>query len=253
MLSKAATLVVVALGMVLTPLAGTAQVQQEDTTPPVITARDIEVQTNSDEGSFVFYTNTITARDDSGQPPTVTCDPVSGAYFLRGITTVSCIAADAAGNEASTSFRVFVANPALGDIDVSLRAISLSTEPARAGQIVNYYVDVYNSGPIPLHDGTLTISVPLELELLFIPEACTAVTATLSCAIDLLNPKRIASFTMEGRVDREALGPLELDATVTLPAAFNDLLPENNTLRSVVGVQPAPAPGTEMFLPLIRR
>jgi len=253
MLSKASTICAALLCLCVAPMAGAAPTLQQDTTPPTITARDIEVQTNSAEGAFVVFDNNISASDDSGQAPSVICDPASGSYFVRGSTTVNCTASDEAGNEASASFQVFVANPALGDTDVSIRDIKLSAEPALAGQIVNYYVDIYNAGPSQLRDASVAISVPVELELLAIPENCTAASVTLNCTVESLVAKRIASFTIEGRVNRDTIGPLQLGATVSLPASLNDLLPENNQLSRVVGVQPAPAPGTEIYLPLIRR
>src|SRR5207237_6098756 len=46
----------------------------------------------------------VTATDNSGVTPTVTCDRASGSAFVWGTTTVTCSATDAAGHPAARSF-----------------------------------------------------------------------------------------------------------------------------------------------------
>ena len=53
----------------------------------------------------------VIAQDNSGLEPTIVCDAgglQSGDEFPIGVTTVTCTATDAAGNEASCSFTITV-------------------------------------------------------------------------------------------------------------------------------------------------
>jgi hypothetical protein len=63
------------------------------------------VATTSGTDAVVNYT--VTATDDSGSPPTVSCTPPSGSTFPVGQTTVNCTASDGT-NTASASFTVTV-------------------------------------------------------------------------------------------------------------------------------------------------
>ena len=57
-------------------------------------------------GALVTYV--VTATDDIDPNPTVTCSPASGTTIPLGIATVTCEAADAAGNVATGAFDVTV-------------------------------------------------------------------------------------------------------------------------------------------------
>jgi len=72
-----------------------------DSTPPVITASDVEVTVAAAPAPVSF---TPTAVDIVDGDVAVTCDPASGSMFDAGVTEVSCTATDAAGNtsEAAT-------------------------------------------------------------------------------------------------------------------------------------------------------
>jgi hypothetical protein len=50
----------------------------------------------------------VAASDNQDASVAVTCTPPSGSLFPPGVTLVTCEATDAAGNVASTSFRVIV-------------------------------------------------------------------------------------------------------------------------------------------------
>jgi hypothetical protein len=74
-----------------------------DTTPPTLTVpASFTVETNG-----ASATVTYTATSSEGAP---SCSPASGASFPLGTTTVTCTATDAAGNSASASFQVTVAD-----------------------------------------------------------------------------------------------------------------------------------------------
>jgi hypothetical protein len=78
-----------------------------DTTAPVLTLpASFAVDATNPQGATVNYT--VTATDNSGVTPTVSCIPKSGLTFSIGATTVSCTATDAANNSSTGSFTVTV-------------------------------------------------------------------------------------------------------------------------------------------------
>lgn len=58
-------------------------------------------------GAAVTYA-TPTATDNSGLPPSISCDQASGSLFPLGATTVTCTATDGAGNAATATFTITV-------------------------------------------------------------------------------------------------------------------------------------------------
>jgi hypothetical protein len=87
----------------------TVTVTFNDTTPPTFTPDpppNISQQTSDPGGAVVTYS--VSAGDDSGTPPTVSCAPSSGSTFAVGTTTVNCTAEDTAHNTATASFTVTV-------------------------------------------------------------------------------------------------------------------------------------------------
>jgi hypothetical protein len=83
----------------------------DDTTAPVIAnvPPDIAAEATSPSGAIVVYA-APTAFDDRNGAVAVTCAPASGTVFPLGVTSVTCTAADAAGNMASAAFSVTVAD-----------------------------------------------------------------------------------------------------------------------------------------------
>lgn len=79
-----------------------------DTTPPVLPLlQDITVEATSPAGAVAAWTG-LTATDDSGVAPTITCSHGSGGLFPLGTTTVTCTATDGSGNSTTGSFHVNV-------------------------------------------------------------------------------------------------------------------------------------------------
>jgi hypothetical protein len=80
-----------------------------DTEPPTITCPDdMMVGINpSQSGTIVAYPNP-TVSDNCPEGLTWLCTPSSGSFFPLGTTTVTCIAADAAGNTSECSFTITV-------------------------------------------------------------------------------------------------------------------------------------------------
>jgi hypothetical protein len=85
--------------------AATFAVTVRDTTPPVIT---VPVNLTRDATAPVAVIYTAAATDDVDGKVNAACAPASGSKFPVGTTTVTCTAADAAGNVASASFSVTV-------------------------------------------------------------------------------------------------------------------------------------------------
>jgi hypothetical protein len=88
-----------------------------DTTPPTLyLPSDITVEAPDANGSYVYYS--AYGYDDKDGYVNATCAPASGALFAIGVTTVSCTARDAAGNEAVGHFNVTVLSPFELGLDV---------------------------------------------------------------------------------------------------------------------------------------
>jgi hypothetical protein len=72
---------------------------------------DITLEATGATGVQVVYPAPVATDLASSSSPTVTCSPGPGSAFPVGTTLVTCSATDAAGNTASTSFNVSVADP----------------------------------------------------------------------------------------------------------------------------------------------
>ena len=86
------------------------QVTVVDLTPPTLSQpADLVVEAAGPTGAMVSYA-APTATDLVDPTPTVACVPISGTTFGLGVTSVTCTATDAAGNQAQASFDVTVAD-----------------------------------------------------------------------------------------------------------------------------------------------
>jgi hypothetical protein len=79
-----------------------ADVTVRDMTPPSISCPALQQYQCTDRGAVA--SPTVSARDNCGAAPSVTCVPASGQALPLGTTQVTCTASDAAGNRASCSF-----------------------------------------------------------------------------------------------------------------------------------------------------
>jgi predicted extracellular nuclease len=120
-----------------------------DTTPPVLTVpAAFAVDATSPTGATVTFV--VTATDNSGAMPTVTCTPASGSILAIGNTTVTCTAADGAGNSATSSFVVTVRGVAeqtarlVADV-LALKDIDVNAASATA--LANALQAVLNNAP----------------------------------------------------------------------------------------------------------
>jgi hypothetical protein len=151
-----------------------------DTTAPVIgPAANVTAEATSASGAIVTYA-TPSVADAVGA--TISCAQASGTTFPLGTTTVTCTAADAAGNTAARTFTVTVAdtqapvvtaaaNPPtlLWSPNKTMTPVTISgqiTDPslkAASFKVVDEYGKVQPSGTIAVAaDGSYAFVVRLE-------------------------------------------------------------------------------------------
>jgi hypothetical protein len=167
----------------------TVTVNFTDTTAPTFTSvpDPITVNTSSMSGTQVTYS--VSATDDSGNPPTITCTPPSGSTFSVGTTTVNCTASDGT-NTASASFTVTV-------VFVDTTPPTFSGVPANrvveangpSGSIVNYATPTATDAV----DGPIAVVICSPVSGSMFPLGTTAVTCS---ATDSHGNTGTASFSV---------------------------------------------------------
>lgn len=114
--------------------SGPWKITVDNTAPTLNLPANITTEATSSSGAIVTFT--ATATDANPANPDVTCLPVSGSTFALGTTPVNCSGTDTAGNIATGSFNVIVADTTAPVIaahaDVTAEATS------SAGAIVTY-------------------------------------------------------------------------------------------------------------------
>lgn len=131
----------------------------DDVAPVLTVPSDMVVAATSSAGVPVAYT--ATAVDAVDGPITPVCGPIaSGSAFPIGVTTVSCSAADTAGNIATGSFNVTVTSaPA-----ISVEKTSNDTNVA-PGDSFKYKIHVANAGTGAATGVTVSDNVPDSLKI----------------------------------------------------------------------------------------
>ncbi|MDW8241470.1 MAG: FG-GAP-like repeat-containing protein [Acidobacteriota bacterium] len=82
-----------------------------DNTPPTLSCppnRVVDAEPNKPGAKVLFN---LTATDNCGSVPAMSCTPPSGSFFAVGTTTVTCTAADTCGNASTCTFQVTVGAP----------------------------------------------------------------------------------------------------------------------------------------------
>jgi len=109
-----------------------------DTTPPQITCPGDITQDNAPgQCNAVVTWPAPTATDNTGVA-SVSCDPTSGSTFPVGVTTVTCTAADLAGNTAQCSFNVTVNDTEDPVISGCPSDITVDNDPGICGAVVTW-------------------------------------------------------------------------------------------------------------------
>jgi hypothetical protein len=97
--------------------SGSFVVSVVDTKAPVLNLPDsFTVKATSGSGAIVSFQ--ASASDVVDGAITASCSPRSGSVFQSGVTIVTCSATDNAGNSASDSFKVLVADSTPPDLDI---------------------------------------------------------------------------------------------------------------------------------------
>jgi hypothetical protein len=110
-----------------------------DTEAPTITVPGpITVDAHVPAGISVSYA--VSAVDKRDSLPTLVCTPPSGATFAPGVTTVNCIAHDAAGNSSNASFMVTVIPPDTTPPVLSVPSSMTADATSARGAAVTYGV-----------------------------------------------------------------------------------------------------------------
>jgi hypothetical protein len=143
-------------------------------------------------GAVVTYT--ASAVDNSGQAPTVSCAPPSGGMFAIGLTTVTCTAADGAGNTTSRTFTVTVkgAKEQLNELIQKVIAASSLSLTTKARLIGSLQVLVANFDPAsPMQ--TQLVCAALKLFIAAVQSVSGAVLPTALASDWIADATRIRS------------------------------------------------------------
>ena len=163
----------------------------QDTTPPVVTPpADLTVEQATPAGTVVTFPDP-SASDAVDPAPVVSCTPASGSTFGPGVTTVSCTATDAAGNQsAPVTFTITVQDTLPPTLDQPADLIVEQTSVA--GAVVGYpaFVTSDQADPAPVVSCTPTSGS------LFPPGPTSVVCAAVDSAGNV-SPTRTFTITVQ--------------------------------------------------------
>jgi hypothetical protein len=130
--------------------SSTFDIHVRDTVAPTIQGHaNVTIEADTLGGASVTYS--APTGSDSVSPVTVTCAAPSGSLFALGHTTVICSAQDAAGNNATTSFDVYVLDTTAPTLTVP--ADIIAEADTSAGVAVSYTVTADD-----IADGSIAVS-----------------------------------------------------------------------------------------------
>jgi hypothetical protein len=146
---------------------------KRDATPPTINVPSaVSAEATSAAGAPVVYSVSVVDLDPS---PTWTCGPRSGSLFPLGSTTVACTATDAAGNTASASFVVTVADTTAPSLSLPTSFAVDATSPG--GAVVSYVAtatDGVDAAPTVACEPVSSATFPIGTSIV----TCTATDAS---------------------------------------------------------------------------
>jgi hypothetical protein len=120
------------------------------TSPTVLCSADIEKNTDPDKCGAVVTFSTATAIDLCSVITNVTCTAISGSFFPVGITSVECIARDAAGNMGRCNFHVSVRDTQVPILTCPLGDITVTNSHDSWTSAVTYDLGVSDNCPEPI-------------------------------------------------------------------------------------------------------
>lgn len=103
---------------------------RDNTAPQLTVPGSIVVEATSPGGAVVSFASSALDNRDGEVP--VSCEPISGATFVLGNTTVACSATDSSGNVASSSFTVAVVDTTAPVLSLPAAITVDATGPAGA-------------------------------------------------------------------------------------------------------------------------
>ncbi|KKW20132.1 MAG: hypothetical protein UY63_C0001G0037 [Parcubacteria group bacterium GW2011_GWA2_51_10] len=171
------------------------------------------VEATSAAGAVVTYTFP-TATDDVDESVTVTCAPESGTTFAMGTTVVECSASDSAGNDASMSFNVVVADTT--DPEISNMPENQTIEITEGDSSTASYSSPTATDNI---DGSVSVSCSPESGATF----ALGATSVRCSATDSAGNETIASFTIEVVLVDETSPVITLNGESTITLELGDL------------------------------
>ena len=143
---------------------------KRDATPPVLSLPGGPVVVEAADAHGATATYTAGASDATSGTDGVQCSPSSGSAFPLGDTTVSCKANDAAGNEASGTFTVRVA-------DTTAPKLTLPSDLAATATSAQGAKVTYAASATDTVDGTVPVTCSPASGAQFAP-GTTTVTCT---------------------------------------------------------------------------
>ena len=184
----------------------TVRVLAGDGTPPVITGPgDHDLQATGPGGAVASFS--ATALDETSGARPVTCAPASGSTFPIGQTTITCTAADAAGNTATSTGVVTVvdtAGPVLSLSNVQAEA----TGPAGAPVTYTSSADDAVDGPRPVSCSPLSGSTfPIGPTTVSCSSADTRGNVGTGTFVVTVSDTTAPVLVLPGNLTAEATGP----------------------------------------------
>ena len=172
------------------PVVSTAQLKVDTVAPTLVGISSAMTQAaTSTAGTAVTYTVPTGTDALSGVSTAVSCLPASGATFAMGLTAVNCAVSDNAGNTASASFSVTVADqgaPTFSNVPVNFTQAATNA----TGAIVTYTK--------PVAADNISVLTAADVSCLPASGATFAIGATpVNCSVkDSAGNPASASFTV---------------------------------------------------------
>jgi large repetitive protein len=201
--------------------------------PTIVVPTDFEVEQDSAAGSVVTYSATFA---DAVGVTSSSCAPASGSTFSPGPTLVTCVAEDAAGNDANDSFVVTVRDTTAPAASIVVDDTFEATGPS--GATVTYTVDATDVDGIDS-----VVCTPLSGSVF--PIGSTAIDCTITDASSN-ETRAMATVTVEDTTEPTVTVPTDVVAEAAgTDGAVADY--SGQSFVDVVGVESSgctPASGT---------
>jgi uncharacterized repeat protein (TIGR01451 family) len=212
-----------------------AQIIVVDQTPPTIVCPGpLTAPTAPGESSAVVSFADPATADNCGVASLV-CTPPSGSVFPVGTNWVTCVVTDTAGLTNGCAFPVIVTPTAL-TVDLAVSVTGLPN-PVLTGSNLTYAIVVTNRSPITATGATLTMSLPVSVNIVSVSSGCADVGSSVICSFGEFagHSGRVVELTAAPTI------PGVVTNTVIIGANETDSAPGNNRADHTVAVSRNPA------------